>query len=335
MGPAMTRFPLGLPLGLSAGLLLAALASPAPATERPSLRGDVTASRDVVTLGDLVAHVPPALAEAPLFRAPALGAVGTIQSARILSAADALGLPAIETGGRLQVSVNRAARTAGAGEIEAALRRRLAKDFGADPAATGIAFDGPPPALVVPPETTGEVGVSDLVLDRRSRRVAATVWIGPSANERRAQARVTGAVVDLVEVVVLNRALDRGQAVARTDVSVERRARDLVPAEAVYDGLPLDGRVARRTLAPGSLLRSADLVRPEIVGRGEIVTVVYEGAGISLSLRAKAGEAGALGDTVTVVNPQSKKTLQATVTGPGRVSVGTTPPGKLAVASSP
>lgn len=331
MSRIMTLFPL--PLRVAAALGLACLATTTFAADRPSLRGDVTAANDTITLGDLVAHVPAPLADAPLFRAPALGATGTIQARRILSAAEALGV-SVETGGRLQVTVSRAARTIGPNEIETAIKRRLAKEYGADPASTGISFDGAPPALVVAPDVTGEIRIADLTLDRRSRRVAATVWIGPSVNERLGQTRVGGIVVDLVDVVVTNRTLERGQAVGASDVTLERRARDLVPAEAVYDGMPLDGRVARRAIAPGTLLRAADLVRPEIVQKGELVTVVYEGPGISLALRAKANEAGALGDTVTVLNPQSKKTLQATVTGPGRVSVGGSSPAKVADATS-
>ena len=99
----------------------------------------------------------------------------------------------------------------------------------------------------------------------------------------------------------------------------------------------MDGRVAKRALGAGTLVRSSDLVRPEIVGRGDIVTVVYDGPGVNLSMRAKATEAGALGDTVNVINPSSKKTLQAVVTGPGRVSVGTSSaaPARLANAGAP
>ena len=118
-----------------------------------------------------------------------------------------------------------------------------------------------------------------------------------------------------------------------SDISVERRARDLVAPDAVYDGTSFEGRVARRPITPGGILRMADLIRPEIVARGEIVSVVYEAAGVSLALRAKSNEAGALGDTVTLVNPQSKKVLQGIVTGPGRVTVGGSTPGRLAGAT--
>jgi flagella basal body P-ring formation protein FlgA len=49
-------------------------------------------------------------------------------------------------------------------------------------------------------------------------------------------------------------------------------------------------------------------------------------------MRAKATDAGALGDTISITNLQSKKTLQAVIVGPGRVTVNTAPTGRLAVA---
>lgn len=303
------------------------------AAGRPTLKGDVTVSGDLLTLGDLIADVPAPAAATPLFRAPALGQVGTIQVRRILGAAEGLGIGPVETTGRAQVTVTRAARHVGAGEIEAAIRKRLVAQYGMDPNGTGIVFDGAAPALFVAPDVAGEVTASDVTLDRRSRRVGATVWIGPSPTERRAQVRVGGVAVELVEVAVAARAIARGDTVRTADLSIERRARDLVPADAILDGTPLEGRVARRPLGAGSLMRPADLVRPELVARGDVVTVVYEAPGVNLTMRATVSAAGALGDTVAVTNPQSKKTLQAVVIGPGRVSVNAAPTGRLAAAA--
>jgi flagella basal body P-ring formation protein FlgA len=302
------------------------------AQDRPTLRGDVVAHHDALTLGDLVLHAPAALAATPLFRAPPLGQAGTVQSARIVSAAAALGID-IETGGRPQIAISRAAREIGSLEIEAALRTALARDLPGDPLLTGFAFDGTAPKLLLPAGTPGAVVASELNFDRRSRRVSATVSVEAAPGDRRGQIRVTGALVDLVEVATPTRALERGESLKPTDITVERRPRDSVTADAVYDGAPLKGRVARRALAPGAPVRSADLIRPEIVGRGDTVTVVYEMPGVSLSLRAKALAAGSLGDTVGILNPISKKTLQGVIVGPGRVSVSAAPPSRLAAAA--
>ena len=296
------------------------------------LRGDVVAARDTLSVRDLIDNAPTALADTPLFRAPALGASGTIQARRIVAAAEALGL-SVQTGGRLQVNVMRAARQVGPGEIEAALKKRLAAEFGLDASATGIAFDGAAPLLVAAPAVTEEPVASEISYDRRSRRVSAAIWLGPSPNERRAQIRVTGTAIDLVEVIVSGRALERGQAVKTGDLAIERRPRDVLAGDAAHDGSVLEGRVLRRSVAAGAIVRPADLIRPDLVGRGDLVTATFEAPGVVLSMRVKANEAGALGDQISVTNPQSKKVLPATVTGPGRVTVGGAVPGRVAAAA--
>jgi flagella basal body P-ring formation protein FlgA len=60
------------------------------------------------------------------------------------------------------------------------------------------------------------------------------------------------------------------------------------------------------------------------------VTIVYEVPGMTISMRGRASDAGALGDTIAVVNPQSKKTLQGQVVAPGKVSVSAPLPGRVA-----
>jgi len=56
--------------------------------------------------------------------------------------------------------------------------------------------------------------------------------------------------------------------------------------------------------------------------------------GIMLTILGKASEPGALGDVINVVNVQSKHTIQATVIGPGRVSVNA-PTARLAANVTP
>jgi flagella basal body P-ring formation protein FlgA len=65
----------------------------------------------------------------------------------------------------------------------------------------------------------------------------------------------------------------------------------------------------------------ADLMKPEIVARNDTVTIVYQAPGLVLTLRGQAQEAGALGDTIGVLNIDSKRTVQGVISAPGRVTV--------------
>ena len=312
--------------------VLGALAIPAMAqAEGLRLRGDVTARGDILTLADLVEGVPERLAARPLFRAPTLGATGTIQTRRILDAAAALGLANLETGGRLQIAVQRAARRLGPPEIEAALKRGLETSYGLDPRSVTIRFDGDGPTLLAPVDLEGQAAALDVTYDLRSRRVTGLVSLG----ERQASLRVSGVVVELREVAVLTRTLNRGEPVKEGDVVAERRPRETVASDAQGSATAVIGEVAQNTLTAGTVLRMTDTAPPELVARGENVTIVYETPNVSLSMRGLSNDSGRMGAVVNVVNVASKKILQATVIGPGRVSVSPSPAAQQAAGAAP
>lgn len=310
--------------------VLGVLAIPAMArADGLRLRGDVTARGDVLTLADLIEGAPTTLAARPLFRSPALGATGTIQTRRIVEAATALGLTGLETGGRLQIAVQRAARRLGPPEIEAALKHGLETGYALDPRTVAVRFDGDGPTLLAPVDLEGQATALDLTYDPRSRRVAGLVSLG----ERQASLRVSGVVIEMREVAVLSRALNRGEPVKDGDVTLERRPREAVAADAQASASAILGEVAQHALSAGTVLRVSDTAPPELVARGENVTIVYETPSISLQMRGIANESGRMGAVVNVVNVTSKKILQATVIGPGRVSVSPGPTTQLGAAA--
>ena len=334
----MTRFRIALATALAtaaavAPLLLAALPAAAQGNAgRPTLRAsfgasapvvkaDIMATRDILTLGDLVSGLPRDVAEQPAFRAPSLGETGTIQSMRIVEAVRAQGVETVHDGGTAQVVVTRAARRLTMVDIEAALRRSIEERYGVDARSFNLALDNGAPSLVVEPELRGLLQTQDLVYDVRTRRVTATLTMPGSASMRLKPVRVTGQMVDTVEVVVPIRAINRGDILQAGDIMVERRPRDGALTDLAIDMQAVIGKSARRAMAAGQLVRNADLQRQEIVARNETVTVVYEAPGLMLTMRARAQEAGAQGDVISVLNVQSKKVLQGTVSGPGRVVV--------------
>jgi flagella basal body P-ring formation protein FlgA len=138
---------------------------------------------------------------------------------------------------------------------------------------------------------------------------------------------VTGALVETVEAVVPLRNLPQGEVIKASDVMIERRPKTEVIA--IEDVL---GFAAKHALRQGQVIRAGDVTKPELVGRNETVTITYEAPGMVLSIRGQALEPGALGDVINVLNVQSKRTFQATVTAPGRVTVSSTPPRKVAAA---
>ncbi len=107
------------------------------------------------------------------------------------------------------------------------------------------------------------------------------------------------------------------------------RAEDLTWSKGVdpaYDA-PRDaelmiGMAARRPLREGASVSLRDVSAPQVIKRDDIVAVQFNLGGISLTLEAKAMSDAAAGQLVTVVNPTSKKVIQAMAVGPGQAVVG-------------
>ncbi len=321
-----------LAITLVVALTVPALATTSGDAPEPRLRGDVTVDADVVTIGDLLADVPEDVVDIAAFRAPDLGEIGTIATSRILAAAEQLGLRPPQTFGRNEVNVSRAAREIDETEIADALAEAIAARSGNPAEAIEIRFEGRAPHMLVPPHAAGAVEVTDLRYDPASGRLAALVYIGESASRRIGQAMVTARAVTTVEIAVLERPLARGARISEADLRIERRPAANVPQDAWYSGLDLEERIARRNLAAGRALRSGDLVRENLVERGQNVMIIYRSRNLTLTMRGTANEAGARGDVIAVTNPQSKRVLQTTVSGQGQVTVDAPSLGPLAAA---
>jgi flagella basal body P-ring formation protein FlgA len=129
----------------------------------------------------------------------------------------------------------------------------------------------------------------------------------------------------MVEIATLTRPLRQGEAIKGSDVTIERRPK----IEAGTDGVSPEqaiGMAVRQPMRGGQAVRMNDLMKPVAVQRNEPVTITYQMPGLLLSIRGKAVDAGSVGDIVSVVNMQTSRTVQATVTGPGRVTVASATP---------
>jgi flagella basal body P-ring formation protein FlgA len=117
------------------------------------------------------------------------------------------------------------------------------------------------------------------------------------------------------------REIAQGQMLKAADLAIERRPKTELNATTFTTLDQAQGLAAKHALRAGAVIRQSDVAKPELVGRNDTVTIVYEVPGITLMIAGKALDPGALGDSINVLNAQTKRTLQATVIGPGRVRV--------------
>lgn len=311
-------------LALLATLLLSFVGSgSASSAERARLRGQISVAADVVTIGDFFEDAGP-LADRPLFRSPDLGTTGPVAATRVVDLARAAGLVGADAAGFVEVSVTRLARPVEAAEIarliaaEAMRRPGRSDDVGIDD--LDVVFEGPVEPRSADVRSPDPVRVVSLSMNGQTGRFDALVQI--DQGEKTDRVHLRGSLVETVALTVATRNIPRGDIVAVDDLRVERQPRNrLYGTRTLVDPNELVGRQARRALRAGQPVVAADFARPQIVARGETVTVVFRTATLRVTGRGQALQAGAVGDLVPVLNPQSKRTLHATVVAPGLVEI--------------
>lgn len=309
-----------------AGAALLALGVSAKADqERPKLKAEATVTGSIVRIGDLIEHAG-IIAKVPIFRAPDLGATGTVSAEAVIEAVRSHALIGLDTGDVSEVVVTRASRAIPAKDIETLVAQALSAQYAFGPRKDIVVnFDRELRTIQVETTTKGEPRVAYLNYDARSGRFDVTLDM-PTGATTRGTLQLSGRAASTVEVVTLARAVERGEVLKSGDVLIERRPRAEIGRDIVSNAEQAIGQAARASLQPGRPLRVADLMRPELVQRNETVTLVYAVPGITLTVRGKAIEGGAGGDVISVLNEQSKRTVQGVVAGPGRVIISTGSP---------
>lgn len=100
--------------------------------------------------------------------------------------------------------------------------------------------------------------------------------------------------------LVTARPLAIGQPIEPADVKIEEVELTREPAGALSDPAALEERVAARALPAGALLRPEHLRTRPVIAQGDMVKVVYLGAGFSVATEGKALTAAASGQSVRV-----------------------------------
>ena len=303
---------------------LLVLALPAQAADdgiaAPTLRASVTVTSDVVRVGDLIDNAGSA-ALIPVYRSPDLGTTGALPVAQVLSVLRGKQVIGVMTGDIKEVSVTRLARTLASKDLENAVASALERRFGLGEAANiSVTFDRGMSDMRLDAANTGALQPVATRYDARSGRFDITFEINNDNNPVPTKLRFAGTAIETVEVAVLTRDIERTEMLKSSDVAQERRPRAEVTGEPATRERAV-GMQLRRPMRAGMPIRVADIAKPEFVQRDQSVTIIYRVPGLYLTTRGKAAESGAEGDTISVLNVQTKRTLTGTVTGRGQVTV--------------
>jgi flagellar basal body P-ring formation protein FlgA len=286
----------------------------------PVLRAQVSVEGDIVRVGDMVDNAGTA-AQIAIYRSPDLGTTGTLPTAQVISVLQAHQVIGVDTRDIKSVTVTRLARTIDAKEIESQVAHAIEHRGGlGDAANLNLTFDRDVQDVRLEAQNNGPLQPVQVRYEPRGGRFDVSFEIGNDTNTTHTRLRFTGVAIEMLDAAVLTRNVDRGDVLKASDVVVERRPKAEVGSDAATRSHSV-GMQMRRPIRAGQALRVADISKPDLVQKDDNVTLIYQTAGIYITARGKAVDTGTEGDTVTVLNLQSQRTISGTVVGRDKVAV--------------
>jgi flagellar basal body P-ring formation protein FlgA len=299
------------------------------------LRTEAIVEGDTVQLGQLIEGLERG-AEIPVFRAPAPGAHGSIRADRVIAAAREMGIKGadkIVLSGVNTIRILRPGRVVTRSNMQDAVAHAFSERGARGDVEVTLDDHLQPHTFDL--ARTEAIRVKSLNHDPATGRFEARIAL--SSDVTGDSWAVTGSLVETREIAVAASDLDRGDAVQARDLTLVKRRANTVPSDVITSFEDLVGMVPRRPLRAGEPIRQADLAKPILVEKNQIVTVIYASGGLTLQMRGRVQGNGSKGDTVRVQNLQSKRIVEGIVTGLAQVSILTAPPiqPKLADAGTP
>ena len=291
--------------------MLALVVSASAASYRPT----ATVDGDDVTLADLFDGAG-AEGTQIVARAPAPGQRMVFDAHALAALAQSHGLDWRPASPHDRTVVERSAIVLGGDKIQSLVEGWLAGQGLTRPFA--IVFDRQSIRLTLP-AGAGAAAVRNMSYDPEQKRFSGT--LAASRPDGEIAVPVSGRVVAVVEIPVLNHALNQGEIVGTADIDLIRMQADRVARDAIIDPTKIIGRTAARILVPERPLRGNDLVRDLVVKRGQTVTLVLDDPSMDLATQGRALTDGAKGEPVKVINISSSRVVEGVAAGPNLVAV--------------
>ncbi len=174
--------------------------------------------------------------------------------------------------------------------------------------------------IILPQSETQNVEVESLSFNG-SQKYFDAVLVAPSKENPIVREKVSGVIQQMSALPIMRSAVKNGDVISMDDIDFIDVRSEFVKHDVVLEAEDLVGMTARRIIHAGKPIKDNDVQFPQIVKRGELVTMVFKSGPMSLTAQGKALESGAKGDTIRVVNASSSKTLQAKITAQKEVMV--------------
>ncbi|MAZ76535.1 MAG: flagella basal body P-ring formation protein FlgA [Micavibrio sp.] len=216
------------------------------------------------------------------------------------------------------IIIRREATIVSFGEIEQTLKTALEK-HGLQ-GRYNLTLNGGNKSIILPKEAPKNVEVSEIDFNTARNKFTATV-VAPSVDNPIKKIILNGSVERLIQIPVLRTPLRNGMIIGRNDIEWI----DIPEANLQHDTLfkeeDVIGLTPRRITYAGKPILTKELQRPQIVTRGETVTIFFKEGPLVLTAKGKSLQNGAKGDLVRITNLKSSKQIDAVVTAQNEVIV--------------
>jgi flagella basal body P-ring formation protein FlgA len=282
-----------------------------------SLKAMTTVDSNHVTLGDLFEDVnnPNNI----VGKAPSLGKELVINASTLKTIARKHSVNWTPASDLDQAIVRRSSFTLVGDDVVAALKEKLSET--SKNGAVEITLNDPNISIVLPSSVTPTIEITSFNLSKNQDVFTADIAVPNKLNPVTTK-RITGLITRTVSVPVLKNTLKKNDIISASDIDYINTPERTLMANAILDADDLIGMSPSRVITAGRVIKDSDIGAPQLVKRGDEVTIQYQGDnGMVLTAKGKASQHGAKGDFIRVTNLGSTKAISAEVTAEREVLV--------------
>jgi flagella basal body P-ring formation protein FlgA len=298
-------------------------AQPCSASIPVTLHNEVEVRGTTVKLSDIFGGVPTDI-DREIAQAPAPGKQVTYDVTVLNRIADKYRLEWQAHSATDHVTVTTAASRITADAIRDAVVQKV-KDNSLVPneknSTVDVSFDNHALQIDLPADHTKDFTLNNFDYDPTSKHfhsdLVAETSSGPFS------VPVSGRITVKRNVPVLTKHLEGGAVIGKADIDWMEIPDERLNGTVVTDINELIGRELRHDADEGEPLHAHDVIPQRLVIRGSLVTMKIETPIMQVTAQGKALMDGTEGDVIRVLNTQSNRTIEGTVTGPGTVTIHT------------
>ncbi len=282
-----------------------------------SLRESSVITGNTITLGD-VFHGLSEGGDKVLGIAPQPGHDMTLNARTLLRIAVAMNLPWRPASSADQIVLTRAASVVDRNMIEDALHAEIEKQ-----GVTGkynIVLPDLSAKMILAPEIAPSIQIVGFSMKPDTGWFEATAY-APSMENPVKTMKINGTIQKLTTVPVLRVPMQSGLVIGARDIDYIDIKESDVRHDMILNAEDMLGQTPRRLVSSGKPLNRLDLESPQIVARGDVITMTFKSGPMILTASGKALQDGAKGDSIRVINTTSNKTIEGIVTASKEVTV--------------